>query len=308
MTMGRWVGAAAVACVLVGTVPLRAQVWADPANWSKVAEPKATMDIVYYAPGDPGYAPESQLLNVYQNATTPKGQKAPVFVHVHGGGWDHGTRFKSWGPMSPWIAAGFSAVDVEYRLTGAATAPAAVQDERCALAWVVKNADKYNFDANKVVLFGESAGGHLSMMSAFLPVGNDLDLPQCKVQPKVVAVLDFFGPYSVNPEDRGAFASGATTKWIGADAKPSVKAMEVAMSPITYVRPGLPPVFIVHGDKDPTVPYVGSQLLQIALTKAGVKNYLDTVPDGLHGIWPKEENTRVHLDSLRFLKTVGVIQ
>ena len=72
-----------------------------------------------------------------------------------------------------WISAGFSIVTVEYRLTGDATAPAAVEDVRCSLAWVKSNAPIHHLDANRVVVYGTSAGGHLALMAGMLPAGND---------------------------------------------------------------------------------------------------------------------------------------
>jgi predicted esterase len=83
--------------------------------------------------------------------------------------------------------------------------------------------------------------------------------------------------------------------------------MEHAMSPSTYVRAGIAPVFQAHGDADPTVPYAASVELKKDLDKVGVKNAFDTVPGGGHGKWTAEENQRVDLDSLKFLKSVGVI-
>ena len=116
----------------------------------------------------------SQMLDVYQNASTPQGSRAPVLVYMHGGAWNHGERPASWHGFRAWMAAGFSVVNVEYRLADVAPAPAAVQDVRCALNWILQNAAKYNFDTNRVVTYGTSAGGHLALMAAVLPVGRPI--------------------------------------------------------------------------------------------------------------------------------------
>jgi len=304
-----WVGAVAVACMLAGLMPLQAQSWADPVNWESVPAPKKTSDVTYFPESAPGYTPTSQLLDVYQNAGVAKGTKTPVLMYIHGGGWMNGKRPASYSGFKAWLAAGFSVVNVEYRLVETiptATAPAAVQDIGCALAWVKKNADAYGFDANRVVTYGTSAGGHLSLMAAVLPKGNDIDLPQCRDQAKVVAVLDFYGPYHLEPRFPGAYI-GATKRWMGTDPQPSLQELEHKMSPSTYVRKGVPPVFQAHGDADPTVPYQASVDLKEDLDKVGVKNAFDTVPGGLHGHWTPEQNERVQMDSLKFLQLVGVI-
>ena len=70
----------------------------------------------------------------------------------------------------------------------------------------------------------------------------------------------------------------------------------------------MPPVFLAHGDADPTVPYLASVTLNADLEKAGVKHAFDTVRGGLHGKWSAEENQRVQMDSLKFLQAVGVVR
>ena len=79
------------------------------------------------------------------------------------------------------------------------------------------------------------------------------------------------------------------------------------MSPSTYVRPGIPPVFFAHGDADPVVPYQSDVVKKTDLDHAGVKNMFDTVPGGGHGNWAPEQAQRVNLDSLTFLAGLGVI-
>jgi acetyl esterase/lipase len=125
-----------------------------------------------------------------------------VLVYIHGGAWWKGEKPAGWGGFRAYLAAGFSVVTVEYRLTDVAPAPAAVQDVRCALSWVKANAKAYGFDAKRVVPYGTSAGGHLALMAGMLPKGNDIDLPACRDQPKTPAILDFYGPYHLRPTCR----------------------------------------------------------------------------------------------------------
>jgi acetyl esterase/lipase len=283
---------------------LHAQSYLDPTTWTKTPEPTATKDIVYTTPDTPGYDPKSQLLDVYQNASP---ERAPVLVYIHGGAWNHGNRPASFHGFRAWLAAGFSVISVDYRLVDAAPAPAAVQDIRCVLSWVKQNATKYNFDANRVVTYGTSAGGHLALLAAILPAKNDIDLPQCKSQPHISAVLDFYGPYHLEPTEPGAFTSPSTKRWMGQNPQPSLEAKEHAMSPSTYVNKSMPPVFIAQGDADPTVPYAASVTLHADLEKLGVKNVFDTIPNGGHGGWPPEENQRIQLDSLKLLQSLGII-
>ena len=89
----------------------------------------------------------------------------PVLMFFHGGGWTAGTKESSAFTVLPYLQMGWTVVNVEYRLTDVALAPAAVEDTRCALRWVYRNAKQYNLDTSRIVTTGQSAGGHLAMMT-----------------------------------------------------------------------------------------------------------------------------------------------
>ena len=275
---------------------LSSQAWTDPATWTSVPDPEATKDLVYRRASG-----QALHLDVYRN--TAFAGPRPVLVYIHGGAWRKGEKPKSWGGFRAYLAAGFSVVTVEYRLSDVARAPAAVEDVRCALSWVKANARTYGFDARRVVPYGTSAGGHLALMAGMLPKGAAVDPAGCRDQPRVAAILDFYGPYHLKPDLPGAFTSPSTARWIG----DGPESLWTAMSPAAYVRRGRPPVFIVHGDADPTVPYQASLALKADLDRAGVANVLHTVPGGVHGKFPKEEQIKVEQDALAFLRTHRVV-
>jgi dipeptidyl aminopeptidase/acylaminoacyl peptidase len=94
--------------------------------------------------------------------------------------------------------------------------------------------------------------------------------------------------------------------WLG--GQPNREQIASQVSPLTYVRPGLPPTITIHGDADPTVPYTQAQRLHDALQKAGVTSQLVTVPKGLHGGFPMDENLKAYAAIRPFLtRHVGVI-
>jgi acetyl esterase/lipase len=266
----------------------------------EVPKPQAFQNIVY------GHeSGVDQVLDVYENAAATAEHPAPVLINVHGGAWVRGQRPKSYGGFRSFLAMGFSVVTVDYRMSLVAPAPAALQDVRCVMAWVKANAAKYNFDASRIVPMGTSAGGHLVLMAAMLPANNDVDLPQCKDVPRAAAVLDFYGPADLRPAMSAAYKSPSVKLWIG--DKPDPDAYAAKMSPMTYVRAGLPPVFIAHGDADPVVPHATSELLLAALTKAGVPAELYTVPFGKHGQFPPDQMQIVTGKIQEFLIKNGVL-
>jgi dipeptidyl aminopeptidase/acylaminoacyl peptidase len=79
------------------------------------------------------------------------------------------------------------------------------------------------------------------------------------------------------------------------------------VSPLTYVRSGLPPIFTIHGDADKIVPYSHAVRLHEALTKAGVQNKLYTVPGGGHGGFTVEQNLQAFEAIRAFLEGIGII-
>lgn len=246
-------------------------------------------------------------LDVYQ----PRGLKAPnpTLVYIHGGGWVSGTKEGASLQVLPWLEMGWTVVNVEYRLGRNSLAPAAVEDCRCALRWVIRNAKQYNFDVNKIVLTGHSAGGHLSLITGMLPsaAGLDRQCPGSFSKPpdaasdelKVAAIVNWFGITDVGDLFNGPNAQGYAIAWFGSLTNRDEIARRV--SPLTFVRAGLPPVLTIHGDADPIVPYSHAVRLHQALDKAGVPNQLLTVPGGKHGGFPGAEMQRAFQAIREFL-------
>jgi acetyl esterase/lipase len=227
---------------------------------------------------------------------------APTLMYIHGGGWIIGNKSGADTMLLPYIKLGWNVVNVEYRLGGQSLAPAAVQDARCALRWILRNTKNYNFDPDRIVVSGHSAGGHLALMVGMLSPGTDLDSACPGDEPmKVAAVVDWYGIPDVNDILSGPHLETYAGAWIG--AQPSKEQLAKTVSPLTYVRPGLPPIIMIHGDQDPTVPYSQSVALSAALAKVHVAHEIVTIPDGRHGSFSNEETIRAYGKIWTFLRT-----
>ncbi len=234
---------------------------------------------------------------------------SPVVIYIHGGGWVRGTKESAAYGALPYITMGYSVVNVEYRLANVSLAPAAIEDSRCALRWVAAHAKEpqYNLDASRIIVAGDSAGGHLALMTGMLK-GNDGFDRQCYTvdEPKVSAIVDLYGitdlPDMLEGPNKKPFPENwpYTTQWLG--NQPNRMEIAKAASPMTYVRAGLPPIISVHGDADPLVPYQHSVKLQDALAKAGVPHELVTIPGGGHGNFSTPEWQRAFAAIEAFLK------
>jgi acetyl esterase/lipase len=238
------------------------------------------------------------------------GRTTPTVVYIHGGGWVAGSKETSVMSFLPYLEMGLSVINVEYRLARVSLAPAAVQDCRLALRWVFKNAKQYGFDTTKIIVTGGSAGGHLALMTGMLdsPYGFYIptDWDYTGVEPKVAAIVNWFGITDVKDLLSGPNKQDYAVNWLSNLSDKETLAQK--MSPMTYVRYGLPPIFTVHGDKDQLVPYAQAVRLHEALTKVGVPNQLITIPGGKHGGFTKEEMTKVFTAIKEFLRKNGVIE
>ena len=225
---------------------------------------------------------------------------SPIVINIHGGGWNHGVKESQTG-FNTFFKMGYAVANIEYRLTGQATAPAAVEDARCALIYLVKNAKELNIDINKIVIMGGSAGGHLALMTGLLGNDHRFDGNCPGVENiKVAAIIDKYGITDVWDWGYGKnVTSKSATRWLGERAND--RKFAASVSPISYVNKNSPPVFIVHGDADPTVPYQQSVDLHRKLKEAGVRTEFITVEGGLHGKFEKEKNSEINKLIAKFL-------
>lgn len=210
--------------------------------------------------------------------TRAEGDPLPALLYIHGGGWNSGSKEKAMLHTTPFLAKGWVVVNVEYRLAKDASAPAAVEDCICAAKHVLANAKKYRIDPDRLIVMGHSAGGHLALMTAFAP---SLGRACPGDAPKFRAVVNWFGISDVNDLLDGPNKQQYALDWAGKGSDRGERAR--ISSPLTHVRPGLPPVISIHGDQDKGVPYEHSVRLHDALRKAGVVSVLRTIPGAGHG-------------------------
>lgn len=224
-------------------------------------------------------------------------QPGPTILYIHGGGWANGSKeqYVLW--YLPYLELGMRVVAVQYRLSGVAPAPAAVEDCRCAFRWVVENGAKYGIDPNRIVVSGGSAGGHLALMTALLSPEEGFDCPGDKPL-KAAAVINYYGATDLEARVK----QGKQLEWFRGTTDPLTLARR--LSPLRYVGPRTPPVLTIHGDADETVPYSDGVRLHQALDRAKVPNRLVAVPGGLHGRfkWSDADTIRVQREIESFLR------
>ncbi len=295
------------------TVPAAAEQRPDPvAEWATSVSfgSQLYQNIVYQ---------KANGLELKLDVITKGSQPRPVVIFFHGGGWVQGKKENHLLKLLPYLAHGMNGVNVEYRLANEGQAPAAVEDCRCALHWVVYHAKAYGFDPSKIVVTGESAGGHLALMTGMLTAADGFD-DSCELPPdkwsghggagevKVAAVVNFFGLTDLDTSLPPSDPSNFVIRWLGGNRADLAK----RLSPITYVRNNSPPIISVHGDKDPVVPYDQATRLHKALDGAGATNQLVTIKGGGHGgysvfPWTNEQDWEAYKTVFEFLQNNGAL-
>jgi Esterase/lipase len=260
-------------------------------------------DVTYAAPE--GFELKADIF-VPQGMPVPP----PVIMFLHGGGWKVGDRKLAPDLRRYFALGGLAMVSIDYRLSGTAPFPAAVEDVKTAIRWIKSVSGQYGWDGARLGLWGSSAGAHLAALAVTSGPEYFRNGPYMDQSEIVKAVVDGYGPSdflrqdefrdpdgkpSDDPESiqlpRGKFSTDADSMeslFIGAPIREAPEKVAAA-NPITYVRPGLPPFLILHGLSDTAVPWQQSELLFRALAKAGNPATLGLIERLGHGFLNRNE-------------------
>lgn len=214
-------------------------------------------------------AKRSLLLDLYYPAGTSKAS-LPLVVYTHGGGWAAGNKDAAKrGNMQKVVEGltknGFCVASVEYRLYkqgGQITIKDCVTDCKDAIRFLVKNHGKYRIDPNRVFTFGDSAGGQIAQMLLLSsPDSLPGDESLANEHYKMIAGVSWYGPCDFektelfNHNGREGFRDRFGPRILKPGHDPENKlALYREMSPITYLKAGSPPLLMIQGDGDTTIP------------------------------------------------------
>jgi acetyl esterase len=215
----------------------------------------------------------------------------PAIIWVHGGGFVAGDKApypKSL--LDPLAQEGYAWFSVNYRLAPRYPFPAETDDVEAAVHHIKLHASVYKIDPARLVLMGESAGGHLV---SFVGAKHD-------AENRVAGVVSFFGEHDlvgrthpdgpcmsdgkVVPDPGPICLSPGLSKFLGIH-QPGPEAEKIirTASPATYVQKDMPPYLLIHGTKDFNVPFEQSVAMCNAMHKAGAQCELITIEGGGHG-------------------------
>ncbi|MBD8008569.1 alpha/beta hydrolase [Acinetobacter pecorum] len=208
------------------------------------------------------YAPQQNLsLDLYQPQNIASIGPRPTIVWIHGGGWISGSKEHARGYFKLLAAQGYNVVSVQYQFAPKATYPSQLHQINQALKFLDTYADTYHIDAQNLYLAGDSAGANLASHYAAL-LTNPAFAEQSGIQPYLqpgqlkglvlhCGIYDLEAFASTAPEEMKIVEWGVYNliqAYTGERKNDATFLKHI--SPIQYITPSYPPVFISGGNKD----------------------------------------------------------
>lgn len=246
------------------------------------------------------------LLDLYRRKAVAEQPRRPLVIYVHGGGWRRGDSrtlgaFEDFPSVLASLAArGYVVASINYRLSGEARFPAAVQDLNAAIAFLRRNAQSFGIDAERVILWGDSAGAHLAALSAatcrlpqFAPLpatgrlsrGEAAAVRVSRVSYCVQGVVAWYGifdlPALLAPRSEARAVADDAREFLGCGPG-ACRQLAQSASPVTYAAT-TPPMLLLHGKADQEVPFSQTVTMAASLRKAGVRVEVGLIDGAGHG-------------------------
>ncbi|SMP58791.1 Acetyl esterase/lipase [Neorhodopirellula lusitana] len=194
----------------------------------------------------------------------------PVIIYTHGGGWAAGSKQGAANGsfaavFSKLLDHGFAVASVDYRLyrkDGPIAMRDCVIDSKDAVRYLAKNANSLNLNPSQCFTMGDSAGGQIAQMLLLTsPESLAGDVVLSGTEYQMVAGVSWYGPCDFektdlfNHDDRADFRDRFGPRILLPDSDPADKiALYREMSPINYLAKNSPPLLMIQGDKDTTIP------------------------------------------------------
>jgi acetyl esterase/lipase len=211
----------------------------------------------------------------------------PLVVWIHGDTWRDGSKADC--PVV-WLAnQGYAVASIGYRLSDTAVFPAQLDDCREAVAEIERNAEVWGIDRSRVAVVGSGAGGHLAALVGLAsPVATNPATATAARSgdnlPRIAAVCAVAAPSSLTTlgpvQDR---AGSAASRLVGGPL-PEFREAAQRASPVTHVSADDPPILILHGAADSTVPAQQAAEFDAALKAAGVDSTLVVLANVGHSL------------------------
>lgn len=294
--------------------------------------------LVYHRPID--YRPLELDLYLPPSNINPPETGFPLVLFIHGGGWisgdtRHSAPFVDFPKVLASLSArGYTVASIEYCFSGEAKFPAQIQDVKAAIRWLRLKAEEYNVNPAQVMTWGVSAGGYLSGLAGVScnakvlePVQNIT--PNAKpdsaslanVSDCVQGSVAWYGAFDIATITQQASQDNAMSRkvpkafeWqlLGCFWRECKPEQIAVASPINYVGRDDPPMLLIVGTDDKTVPPRQTLEMSEKLDAVGVKQELIVLPDVGHSfigktpVQTRNANLKALANTFQFIdQTIG---
>ena len=212
----------------------------------------------------------------------------PCVVFVQGSAWMKQDIYRNVVNISKLADIGYVVALVEYRHSGIAHFPAQIIDTKNAIRYLKANHELYHIDKNKVIVMGDSSGGHVSAMVGMTANTALFDEPINEENCHVRGIIDLYGavdvtlPYGFPSTLNHQMPDSPEGMLMGYDIREHMEKAQIANAK-TYANQNYAPMLILHGTKDKTVFCQESVDLYEALKAANKDVTLYLIRNSDHG-------------------------
>jgi acetyl esterase len=232
----------------------------------------------------------------------------PAVVFFFGGGWNSGSPSQFREQCKHLAERGIVAIAADYRVASRhqVKPQACVADAKSAIRYVRREAARLGIDPERIVAAGGSAGGHIAACTATLEEFDEPD-EDAKVSSVPNACVLFNPALVLAPVEGVELDMGRVTALA---ARLGIEPQR--LSPMHHIRAGQPPMLVLHGKADTTVPYATAEAFAKAMTAAGNRCELvgyEAQPHGFfnHGRGDGKHYTETVAAMDRFLASLGYL-
>ena len=257
--------------------------------------PPPTYANLDYAPPEPANSNGHKLdLYIPAGATRP----LPVVIWSGGSAWRADTGKNGAGGLAAQLnPAGYAVAGVSIRSSSQVLFPGQLHDIKAAIRWLRANAAKYSFDPDHIAIMGDSSGGWTTAMAALTGDAPEMEgaIGTTGVSSRVQAAIAFYPPTNFLTIDAWAIRQCLGGACHDSENSPESQLVGCAIqacpdkvraaSPMQYITAADPPIMILHGDSDQSVPHNQGEGLYMALNKACKDAIFISLPKAPHGNW-----------------------
>ncbi len=255
-------------------------------------------------------------LDIYRPNSRTEGKAAPIFVYIHGGGWNRETLKQRQADFRWFAERGYLVISLEYSLATEKRHTWNIAEPQlgCALAWIGTNGARYGGDVSRLAVWGESAGGNLALNVTYMANAGTLrpscagTVPHIDATLALYPVVDPARMYRPVEPMLGTFGRIMGEQYTGGSPEQYPERYK-AIASATHISIKAPPTLLIIPEADHLVAPDAAYTFEQMARKSGIKTRLIRMPYAEHAFdLPSGGigNQLVRQSMLRFLVDNGL--